>query len=357
VSGMEVALTTTLLLALVWSFLQQDRRRITIVRTTLIAAACVLARPESLYFAGPLGLAFAAQRRSLRALAPALGSLLGMGIWVLYCLVVSGYPLPNSHYVKSAVAGLPSLQYLGVDVLLSEPWVLSVVGLLLMVQALRVDREAGERLSTTLLFSWLVALLLTAASRHVDPGVLFFHWRYFGIFMALGIVVLATSIGVAPTKWSRAGALLVVLATVVGLPSRYALVQAQERGIRALHTEPATTAARILPEDAVILVEGAGASRFFTPRTMWILDAMGLNDQQIAHGKDAYERICRIFALQPTHLLLPDEYMGGLAPAFFYDVIEKFHDPAFAQTKIAPSRNVWLCEVRAYRPDIEGKCP
>jgi hypothetical protein len=357
VSGMEVALTTTLLLALVWSFLQRDYRSATAARTAFIAGACVLARPESLYFAGALGLAFAVRRRSLHALAPAFGGLAGMGIWVLYCLMVSGYPLPNSHYVKSTVAGLPSIQYLGVDVLLSEPWVLSVVGLLLMARALQLDREAGERVSTTLLFAWLVALLATAASRNVDTGVLFFHWRYFGVFMALGIVVLATSLGIAPTRWSYAGAFLVVLVTLAGLPSRHALVRAQERGIRALHTEPALTAARMLPEDAVILVEAAGASRFFTPRTMWIIDAVGLNDEQIAHAKDSYEKICRIFSLRPTHLLLPDEFMGGLAPAFSYEVLQRFHDPAFAQSVFAPPRNVWLCAVRANRPDIEGKCP
>lgn len=357
VSGMEVTLTTAALLALVWSFLRQDERTKSVVRTGLVAAACVLARPEALYFAGVLGLTVAAQRKSVRALSPVVGGLLGMSVWVLYCLAVSGYPLPNSHYVKSAIAGLPSLQYLGVDVLLSEPWVLSIVGLLLMVEALRQDRDVDERPSTTLLFAWLVALLATAASRHVSTGVLFFHWRYFAIFTAVPIVVLATSIGVAPTRWRYAGALLVVVVTVAGLPSRHALVRAQEHGIRALHTEPALAAARTLPEDAVVLVEGAGASRFFTPRTMWVVDAMGLNDGRIAHGSDSYARICRIYALHPTHLLLPDEFMGGLAPAFSYEVLQKFHDPAFAQTRVAPPRNVWLCDVLANRPDIERQCP
>ena len=84
---------------------------------------------------------------------------------------------------------------------------------------------------------------------------------------------------------------------------------------------------------------------------------MGLNDSVIAHAETPLERICRIFALEPTYFLLPDELMGGLAPAFSYEIIREFHDPAFAQSKRAVPRSAWLCEIRGNRPDIERQCP
>ena len=354
---MEVSLTVVLLLALVWSVSQRDTSRTALLRTAFIAAAAVLARPESLYFAGVLGLVLAMERRRFEALAPAFGAVAGMGAWVLYCLSVSGYPLPNSHYVKSAVAGLRSVQYLAVDVLLSEPWVLSIAGLFLLILAIRIDRERGSRLLIALVFTWLAALVAIAASRNVWTGILFFHWRYFGIFVAVPIVVLATSVALSPRRWVDVAAAAVIVATVSLLPSRYALVRAQERGIHALHTEPAQVAARELPPDTVLLVEGAGAARFHTPRTMWVVDAMGLNDSAIAHAEDSVERICHIFELQPTSFLLPDEYMKGLAPAFSYEVIREFHDEAFAQSKSAVPRSVWLSQIRSNRPDIESRCP
>jgi hypothetical protein len=357
VSGMEVSLTVVLLLALIWSVVQPLDDRAALLRAGFIACACVLARPESLYFAGALGVVFAMQRRNLWSLAPAVGAAAGMGLWMLYCLMVSGYPLPSSHYIKSSVAGLPSIQYLAVDVLLSEPWVVSIAGIVLLLLSLRFERKGQERIMTGLVFAWLAALVATALSREVSTGVLFFHWRYFSIFVAVPLVVLATSLALGPRRWVYGGAVIVLLATAAFLPSRHALVRAQERGIYALHTEPARVAARELPADTVLLVEGAGAMRFFAPRTMWIIDAVGLNDSIIAHAEDSFGRICHIYGLEPAYFFLPDEYMGGLAPAFRYEVIREFHDPAFAQTTSFVPRSAWLCEIDSYQPAIQARCP
>lgn len=356
VSGMEVTLATVLVIALANLAIPRERGTRPTWLVALVAGACVLTRPEHLYFTVALGILFFVQQRTLRALAPAAGGIAGMAIWVIYCLLVTGYPLPNSHYVKSAVAGLRSVQYLAVDVLLSEPWVVSIAGILLMMQALRLDRERGTRILSSLLLAWLAALLATAASRHLQTGILFFHWRYLGIFMAVPLLLIGVPLSLAPKRWLYAAALLTLVVSVAFLPGRRALVRAQERNIRLLHTEPALTMARTLPADSVVLVEGAGASRFFTPRTMRIVDALGLNDHLIAHGKDSIERICRIYRLEPTHLLLPDELMGGLGSAFSYEVLQQFREPAYAQTIAVGLRSVFLCGVHGNRPAIEARC-
>ncbi len=356
VSGMEVTLATVLVIALVWRVIRSDRGMGSAWWVGLLAGGCVLARPEHLYFTVALGVLWFTHQRSLRALAPALGGAAGMGLWVVYCLVVSGYPLPNSHYVKSAVAGLSSFQYLAVDVVLSEPWIWSVFGVLLLMNALRLDRESGKRTVSVLVLAWLMALLATAGSRYVRPGILFFHWRYFGIFTAVPLLLIGVPLAVGSKRWPHAAAAAVLLATVALLPSRHRLVAAQERNIRLLHTEPALTVARTLPADSVVLVEGAGASRFFAPRGMRIVDALGLNDHVIAHSRGNFERICHIYGLRPTHLLLPDELMGGLASAFSYEVLEAFREPAYSQTRYVGPRTVFLCDVQANRPDIQARC-
>ena len=355
VSGMEVTLATVLLIALVLAAVRSWTGRSSPWLVALLAGACVLTRPEHLYFAGALGALAFAQRRTLRSLTPAAGALSGMAVWVVYCFSVSGYPLPNSHYVKSAVAGLQSVQYLGSDVLLLEPWVLSVAGILLVMAALRLERKGGRHDLAMILLAWLGALIATAASRHVLPGILFFHWRYFGIFTAVPLLLVGIPLAFDTQRWHYAAALAVVLVSVALLPSKHAVVRAQERNIRLLHTEPALAMARGLPSDSVVLVEGAGASRFFTPRTMRIVDALGLNDRVIAHG-NSMARICHIYGLQPTHLLLPDELMSGLASAFSYEVLEAFREPAYAQTRRVGLRTVFLCRVKGLRSQIEQRC-
>jgi hypothetical protein len=334
ISGMEVPLTAALLALALWASVAQ--------RPALAALAGLLsvwARPEALLLLGAVGALLAARDRRPPWLLAPVGAAAGLLCWVGYCLAVSGHPWPNTRYVKAAGAGLEGLSYLAVQVVPHEPWLLGIGGLVLVALHVRRPLPASERsLPAVLLFGWLAAAVAVALTRDLDPRVLFFHRRY---FIPLTVVP-AIAIGVAAGSscHSRrfawlAPVVLLSLWTALQVQGRQRM---QEHGIARLHVEPAQWLARSLPDDAVVLVEGAGAARYFTPRSTRIVDMLGLNDRRIAH-LSRERRPCAMVAERPSHLLLPQPMLPAVLPLFRSEPVAQWDEPHAAQTvRIHPER-------------------
>lgn len=369
-SGMEVPLTACLLLACVRASLREQW-----LLAGVLGFAVELARPEALAcllgFAGVLALA----RRKWWALASVLGAGLALISWVLYCWVVSGWPWPNTAYIKTAVgqaSGIgPGLDYLFAQVLSWEPWVASVGGLALLLAAVwselsgrgvldrrdaSVEPDQRRWELVAIVAGYLAGLLGVAISRPLEPGILFYQARYFAIFAALPPIVIA--LGIARTHRVLSLILVIPIALVTGLaiPTTARIQHAQERGVALLHRDPARHVARELPDDAVVAVEGAGAMRFFTPRSMTILDIIGLNHAAIAHAPDDAAKACVLVEQAPGYFVLPEHIAASLSKVFEFEVLAEFVDPEWAQIEQPRELRVLLLEVVGVRPRWSERC-
>jgi hypothetical protein len=206
-----------------------------------------------------------------------------------------------------------------------------------------------------LLGAWLGAVIATAISRPFTPGVLFYQSRYFAIFAALPCV--AVAIGLMHARRAMAIALIVPVLAVNALLLRdtRALQRAQEANVLHLTSAPAQLMARTLPKNAVIVAENAGATRFFTPRSMRIVDMLGLNTRAIAHAHDDRERLCRVLATHPTHLFVPDPLLGITVP-LQVTLLQTFSDPAYSMTSTRVPRSVHLFTVSGLKPKWHALC-
>lgn len=365
-SGMEVPLATALALATLREVLRGHVRA-----AAVLGMLCTWARPElvitaTLSFIVILVGGWSRRKSSatVRAAAASCASaLVGLGLWVLYCLVVSGRPWPNAQYIKGRGGGLEGLLYLRDEVLPWQPWIVGLSGALLLVVALWLD--ARERRSTA--FAIVTAGLLTwvaiAVSRPLHPGVQFFESRYFAIVSPLPLVVvpLALRVAVQGPAWRRwlLAAAFLPLALVYGLQIRQlrAALYEQTEDTHALHTQPARYVAENLGPQAVVAVEGAGASRFFSPRSMTIVDLVGLNDQEAAAAHfDRAAKLCVFIRRRPTHLLIPSAWAPQFSPPFAVRPLQRFEDPRFTQVLPAHPSDVVLFEVGGVADDWAARC-
>jgi hypothetical protein len=365
-SGMETALTAALLLACVRASLREQW-----LLAGVLGFAVELARPEALACLLGFGVVLSLARRKPSPMIPALGAALALGSWMLYCLVVSGWPWPNTAYVESTVgpqAG-SGLDYLFSQVLRWEPWVAGVGGLGLILAALWTELSGrgvlerdpvivGERRFEllALLAGYLAGMLGVALTRPLEPGILFDQARYFAIFAALPPIVIA--LGVARTHRMLSLVLVIPIALLTGLaiPTTARIQRAQERGVALLHGDPARYVARELPSDAVIAVEGAGSMRYRTPRSMTILDVIGLNFAAIAHAADDDARACVLVERAPGYMVLPDSTAAALGEVFELKVLAEFVDPEWAQIEEPREVRVLLLEVVEVRPRWAERC-
>lgn len=346
-SGMEPGLTALLLLLALWCEMRGWTRSL-----VLISALATLARPESLFFALAFGAMRLASERKLRALAMPLGALCGLGVWMLHCYAVSGFVWPNTQYVKGRSWWFASLPYVGANVLPAQPWLLGGGGLVLLGMALMQRNTNQRRVLLTMLGAWLFTLVATAISRPCPLQVLFYVSRYFAIVAPVPHVCLALAV--------RSGRRMAWLAPVAAVNvwlifQTLDIERAQENDIQQLHTKPALTLAKTLPASAVIAVEGAGAARFYTPRTMRIIDVAGLNTGAIAHLRDDQQRLCHILSLRPTHLALPDSLLSLTVP-LQVTPLGSFHDPDYRIVRGHVSRTVYLFSTSGLKPKWQGLC-
>ena len=343
VSGMEVSLTAALLVWGLDSALRGAR-----VRAFLLSWASVWARPESMF----LWLAWsglrAARRRDLRELVPLFGAFGALAVWVAYCAAVSGYAWPNTYYAKRGADPVQGLLYVGVQVLPEQAWLLSLTGLFLLVRSLRASDRAGAE-SRQLFVAWLVTTLAIAVSRRLFLGPLFFNSRYFAIAYALPWIVVAC--GLPMRGWSRVWLAVPIALAGAWLGVRsYALQYSQESDITTQHVEPARWLAARLRPDSRLAVEGAGAMRFFLPRTVRVLDVEGLNDKRVVHAATPAEAMCEVLRAHPTHVALPDEKIQGFQQTLRLVLVRTFVDPANTTAALVAPRTLYIARVLSPSP-------
>jgi hypothetical protein len=190
----------------------------------------------------------------------------------------------------------------------------------------------------------------------LHDGVQFFESRYFAPLVAPLPVVVALGLGALPRVWALVALAPVALLTGLQAKDTRARVHAAADDIHVLHRQPATWVASELPPESVVATEGAGALRFFTPRTMTIVDLVGLNDHVAARlhfDRDA--KICRWIARAPTHAVVPVDWLGivdGIWPA---RPLAAFEDAEY--TQFEPHRPVTVVVLELGPPRPGRTCP
>lgn len=352
VSGMEVSLASACLLGGILFALRGQA-----LAGLAVGLACMWSRPETLFFLAVFCPITARAQRSAGAFAPLVGAVLGLAAWCGLCLAVSGHLWPNTQYVKAAGGGLDGLGYVRDHVLLWQPWLVSLTGLALLALLVREERRQTDFEGQALLAAWVVAIVATALTRPLHTGVLFFESRYFAIFAAVPLLVMP--LAVVSVKRRFVG--LALLIPVVGLSGLqcWQLRQetaALESSVRLLHEIPARELAEALPADAVVAVEGAGAHRYFLPRSVRVVDMLGLNDRDVAHAPTDLEKACIVIERAPTHLVVPDPLVGAMARIFEFRAVGRYHDPSYAQVAEPYPLSVHVLEVERPQPGLVARC-
>jgi hypothetical protein len=258
-------------------------------------------------------------------------------------------------YAKSVQFGLQGIDYLLVRVLPEQPWLVSLGGAVLMALAIVAALRRKRPEPAAIVVAWTLTLLAVAMSRPLQLHNLFYLSRYFAIAAAIPAVIVGY--GMVGLRATLTGALVLPIAVVTVLQVREAasLERVQERNIATLHTQPARYLASHLPADAVVVVEGAGATRFFTPRSMRIVDMQGLNHAAIAHARDDYERICTLVAEQPRYALIPEVYLR-LSYVFVWRILRRFDEPYYAIIDPPRPKRVLLLEITGIKPGWLNRC-
>ena len=333
-SGMEVCLAAALVLGAICSIVEAKPRL-----ASALAALALWARPETAVCIVCVAIWQAARHRTVRRAAWPLCAVVGAAtLWGAWNLALGEGPFPNTYYVKSAVGGAASFAYLAEEVFAWEPWIVSLTGVVLLAIGTWHASRDRQVEPAGILIAWFATLAAIALSRDLHLGVSFYERRYFLIVTALPCIGIALALVRLSPRYAIA--LLIPLVAAIGLQSAssHELTRALERDIRLLHTVPARYISEELPADATIAVEGAGAARFYTPRSMRIIDIMGLNHRTIARAATPRDRMCEIIEEAPTHLLVPDNALPPMAKVFDLTPIRRFDDPSYHQ--ISPPRPV-----------------
>lgn len=366
-SGMEVPLAAFVLLASIREVL---RGRAAVA--AVLGLLSTWARPELLgaivvfsFVVAAVGWRRRAEDPRVRASVWAIGgAALGLALWVGYCFAVSGYPWPNAQYIKGTGGSWAGLTYLRDEVLVWQPWLVSLTGVALIAFGLREETRAKESGAWAIMAAFVATSIAIAISRPLHPGVLFFESRYFAPLAPLPLVVLPLGLSaVRPEtrRWIRVAAFtaLLPIAGLTGLQIwqlRDQLVEHTE-DTRVLHTAVSQWLVENVPADAVVAVEGAGAHRFFTPRSVRIVDLVGLNHADAAHAHfDRTAKLCVFVREHPTHLVVPADWGQLFSPPFAVRQVAAFEDPHYSQVRPARRAAVIVLEVGGVAPQWTERC-
>ncbi len=366
-SGMEVPLAAFVLLATVREVLRGHAGV-----AAVLGLLSTWARPELLGSVVVFSSVVAATGWRRRANDPrvraagwaATGAALGLAIWVGYCLAVSGHPWPNAQYIKGAGGGWSGLAYLRDEVLVWQPWLVSLTGVAFIAFGLREETRAKDSGAWAIVAAFVVTSMAIAVTRPLHPGVLFYESRYFAPLAPLPLVVLPLGLSaVRPEakRWVRALAFaaLLPLAGLTGLQLwqlREQLVEHSE-DTRVLHTNVAQWLVENVPADAVVAVEGAGAPRFFAPRSMRIVDLVGLDHAKAAHAHfDRAAKLCVFVGERPRYLVVPSDWGQLFSPPFAVRQVAAFADPHYSQVRPARAATVVVLAVGGVAPQWTQRC-
>jgi hypothetical protein len=338
-SGMEVSLAALLLVTLTIATLRERH-----LLASVLGFAAVLARPEALVFACLLALGRAWQSKQPQPLWVAVGPALAMACWCGYCTAVAGYPLPNTFYAKAGFEPWLALRFLVERLLAEEPWAIAAVWLL-FAPTRRV--EAGV---------YALTVLAIALGRSLHPDLLFTQQRYFACFEFMPAAVLAASL---PSHRPRLAGLLaasVLFLSAFSAPRALSRTRAQERNTRVLHVDVATFVNESLPQDTRIAVEGAGALRFYTARSLTVIDVLGLNDRRIMHAGTSTQHLCASATRLPAFLIVPDALIPAFSALYDGELLQRFHSEGFAHVIEPYPWTVHVVRVRGLHPAMVEKC-
>lgn len=349
-SGMEVSLCAALCLGVALTTLRERW-----AAAALFSALAVWARPEAMAFVGSLGAGIFLLKKERGPVLLVAGGGAAFAGWMIYCQVVSGYPLPNTFYVKTAGEG-DSLAYLSQEVLAAEAWLISLGGVLLLGAAVRKEQRQGRPFALILIIAWAASMLAIALSRPLHPGVLFFEARYF--FFLSGIPLVLVALGLPDLPPWLAGLCLIPVLSLNGWFSldSHERMRAQELSVTLLHTNPAGDLDKLAGATARVFVEGAGATRYFGSRERTVIDALGLNRGSVAHAATDPEKACVLVNAHPDYALLPDHIAAPLARVFVWTSVRSYLDPDNAIVRVRHPMRVQLYRIDEVRPAWKERC-
>ncbi len=347
VSGMEVSLAATVMLAAVLAWVEERW-----LLAGVLWAGALLARPECALVALFL-IGLEARRSPPEARWPRLGRLAGPsavagGLWSAFCLHVAGRPLPNTFYAKhhphsllDVVRDVP--QMFGPQ-LLAQSWFFLGSGFVLLGLAARrvaSDRKLDRERRIGVLVGPLVFLAGVAWAHDVVFVRAFALLRYVLPHQPWTLALMAVG---AREAWARVHALRVERApraVLAGLLCGAALVLPLSVLPMRLERSAGTYAwncqnieemqvriglwlrERTGPDDW-IATHDAGAIRIFADRP--VLDIAGLNEHRVSVvGADIFAEVHpRYFVVFPTwfpHMTASPRYRGVFsAPASRYTI-------------------------------------
>jgi hypothetical protein len=360
VSGMEVMLASALALWAVGE-LAADRPW-----PAAIAAALVpLARPEMMVLALPVLalLEWRLHQRGTRLASRLLvlvPLVVGAGGWMLYCLLVSGYPLPSTFYAK--FASKPELFSHNVALIVGQvlpgwPWFVHGTGFVLWGLGAFIMLRRGPAGVLAAAFP-VIYQLAVSGSQSVSQAWPFYWQRY--LLPALPFLLLAISVGsvhVVRWAWQRRRqawaparalvAVLLLLGSLVALPSAWRrsadLYAWNCQNIEELDVAMARWLRDNTAPGEMIAVIDAGAARYFGERP--IFDLLGLNNHRFLHREGR-----RLSDLDPVRLV-----------ASFPSLVTSLrHNPAWQPVHRTATRHLTICdcpqsEIVAYRRAEPGR--
>jgi hypothetical protein len=329
-----------------------------------LGALGLFARPEIGAFAAALAGAAVLARSRLSpatvraALLGFVGACAAAIAWATWLFATVGAPVPNGWFVKGG-GSTTGFAYLTNQVLSWQPWIVGIGPLLLAAWAVRREVRKGGAQVTVVVAASVAALVAIAVSRPFHDGVQFFEARYFAPFVAIPVLAVAFGIASLP-RWIAV--LLVVpgiALTSVQVGDTLTRIRGAADDTRVLHTQVARFVAANLPPDAIVAVEGAGALRYHTPRTMTIVDLVGLNDHVAARlHTDRTAKQCHWIARGPTHAVVPAHWLPILAETFELAPIAAFDDEAYTQVEpVGPMRVVVVALAAVHPAAAPPRCP
>jgi hypothetical protein len=298
-SGMEVPLAAAVALWTVSELVQERHHRV-----ALGAGLAPLARPELIVLSllvlallqGKLHRQHAPLRSRLALVVPTVAL---PGLWVLYCLVVTGHPLPNTFYAKFASGShrlMANLSEIFLRWLPSCAWFAYGAGAVLWGLGAVLLVRRGALVGLAVVVFPLLFLLAVAASRNLPQPSAFYWQRY--LLPGLPFVLVSVAVGGASAvtwTWQRswrgwalaypAGTALLLAGTIAAWPG--ALRQSADlfawncQNIEELNVAAARWLADHVPPGETIGAVDAGAVRYFGGHRT--LDVIGLNHHGLLH--------------------------------------------------------------------------
>lgn len=278
-SGMETLLHASLVTIFLILLAEPTPRPLTL---GLLAALTVWVRPDGLTLLGPAVLTLALRPKpasSLTRFFIGFGFLFGM--YLLFNLMLSGNPFPNTFYAKQAEyaawQSMPLLEKLGKTILqfLTGPALVLFPGVIIwLVRSVR-ERDWGTLAGMIWLagFVSIYALRLPPYQhgRYLMPAMpIFFLWGLLGLARIFQKAASRPTVGLMRVAWAAVVALVTV--GFIGLGARsYAL------DVAYIETEMVETAKWVdanLPPDALIAAHDIGALGYFDHHQL--IDLAGL---------------------------------------------------------------------------------